>query len=75
MKSVEKLSPIYAGVDSELTIGFGGLVVYWKPQCIIYLIQFLNSQTNGNSKKEAKESFIHHDSSIVIADERDYEGI
>jgi hypothetical protein len=38
MKLIQKLSPLYNGVDSELTITFGGLIVYWKPQCIIYLV-------------------------------------
>ena len=44
MRLIQKLSPSYNGVDTELTIVFGGLVVYWKPQCIIYLVQFLSGQ-------------------------------
>ena len=66
-KTLSKQSPKYqeVKVDNELIISFGGLIVNWKPQCMINLVQFLNTQAS-----DAKEQrYAATDNSMIDADQ------
>ena len=43
LTTIEKTSPDFTDCECFINLGFSGLVAYWKPQSMLNLLEFINS--------------------------------
>ena len=50
--ATDKTSPNFTDCETFINLGFGGLVAYWKPQTMIYLLEFIKD--NKRQSQQAR---------------------
>ena len=55
---MDRDSPSYANIDSDISITFGGLNLYYKPRAILNLVKFMGKILKV--EKPQKEEFDRH---------------
>lgn len=53
VSKIQKESPHYFDCDTEVSIGIGGLKIFWKPSSLILLFRFMKVKTDEKSMVES----------------------
>ena len=55
LETIDKESDKYMGCETIISLGFSGLIAYWKPQTMINLLEFINENSPPPPPKPKKK--------------------
>ena len=56
LKNVSKISPKFKDCETMIKLGFSGLEVYWKPQSILNLLEFINTNKPSMGRSSSQDA-------------------